>query len=96
MKVLRRKNDMGTIRTIKNDNKTKTYGIMGTVEDMITMNIIIHCDTPHDWWTFIDMTGKATFFQDKDTLRTYIEESFEIERGKENDSKRFKKTVSII
>lgn len=73
MKFLRRKNDTNTIRTIRNDDQTETYGVMGTVGDLLAVNAMSYCDAPCDWWAFIDTTGKATFFKAKDTLLEYVE-----------------------
>lgn len=72
MKFLRRTNDSSTIRTIRNDDKTETYGIIGTVGDLLAINVMSYCDVPCDRWAFIDTTGKATFFKDKDALIKYI------------------------
>lgn len=74
MKFSRRKNDTSTIRTIQSDDKTETYGIMGTVADLLKSNIMSYCNNPGDWWAFIDVTGIATFFQDKDALLKYVED----------------------
>lgn len=73
MKFLRRTNNTNTIRTIRKNDQTVTYGVMGTVGDLLTVNIMSYCDAPCDRWAFIDTTGKATFFKAKDALIKHVE-----------------------
>lgn len=75
MKITRKKNDTSTIRTIWNDDKTKTLGVVGTIGDLMSAKILTYCDWPDDRWVFIPyLKGEAKFGKTRDDVISFVKE----------------------
>ena len=53
MKLTKRKDYTGSIRTVWNDAKTVRIGLIGTVRDFLDAGLFDRCDAPDDRWAFI-------------------------------------------
>ena len=57
MKYLKHKDDTSTIRKVVSDDKAKRYGVVGTIGDLLTANILEYCDGKPEMWMFIPFSG---------------------------------------
>lgn len=53
MVFTKKKGITNSIRSVKNDDKSKVFGIVGTVEDLLSVGILERCDAPKDYWCFL-------------------------------------------
>lgn len=78
MRFLKRKGfEESTIRKVVDDDKTKVYGIVGTVGDMLKIGILEYCDYGKDVWCFLPnpRTGiEARFGIDRKNAVEHIKE----------------------
>ncbi|MCD7902661.1 MAG: hypothetical protein LUF91_02625 [Oscillospiraceae bacterium] len=59
MKLLQKKNYTGTIRQVRNDEKTKCIAVVGTVADLLKEGILDFCDCDGDLWLAISNERKV-------------------------------------
>lgn len=83
MKLTKRKDYTGSIRTVWNDDKTIRLGILGTVRGLLDAGIFDSCDAPEDRWAFIPFCedgqpGEAQFYYTRDDVlnAARLEEDF--------------------
>lgn len=60
MKLTKRKGDTSTVRKVWDDDKTRCYGVVGTIQDLIDCGIMEYSDYDHNLWCFIPATAGAT------------------------------------
>lgn len=71
MKLTKRKDYNGSIRTAWNDAKTDCIGLIGTVRGFLDAGLFEHCDVPDDRWAFIPrledgLPGEAKFYHTRE------------------------------
>lgn len=60
MRFTKRKNDNSTLRKVWNDDKSKCYGLVGTVGDIVDSGIMYYCDVDRACWCFIPVNDDRT------------------------------------
>lgn len=53
MLFTKKKGITNSIRTVKNDDKSKILGLVGTVEDFLQAGVMTKCSAPKTYWCFI-------------------------------------------
>ena len=53
MKLTKKKNDAGSIRKVWNNDKTRCYGVVGVIRDLIQSGILEYSDYNDAIWCFI-------------------------------------------
>lgn len=61
MKLIKRKGHDNTVRKVYNDDRTKVYGVVGTVEDLLKEGIFDYCDYSGETWAFVNQKLSAVF-----------------------------------
>jgi hypothetical protein len=66
MKFTKKRDYDGTIRKVWDNDKTKCYGVVGTVKDLLREQILDYCDAPDGTWCFIPLgtAGRGARFAD--------------------------------
>lgn len=77
MKLTKRKDYTGSIRTVWNDAKTVRIGLIGTVRDFLDAGLFDRCDAPDDRWAFIPaledgQPGEAQFYYTREAALAAI------------------------
>ena len=65
MKLRRRADYNGTIRTVRTDDGAP-LAILGIVGDLIDEKAFLCCDAPRDWWAVIHLDGTADFYETRE------------------------------
>lgn len=71
MKMTRKSGYNGSLRKVWNDEKTKCYGVVGTVGDFLAAGILRATDAPSNVWAFIynpNTDGRAVFADTKEAV----------------------------
>lgn len=83
MKLTKRKDCTGSIRTVWNDDKSIRLGMLGTVQGFLDAGVFKSCDAPGSYWAFISMRedggpGVVQFYRTRDDVLTAarLEEDF--------------------
>ena len=53
MKFMKGKGNESTIRKVKSDDKLETYGVVGTVSDLLKYDFLEWCDYSPELWLFL-------------------------------------------
>lgn len=53
MKFMKAKGNESTIRKVKSDDKLETYGVIGTVADLLRYGFLEWCDYLPELWLFL-------------------------------------------
>ena len=53
MNLTKKKNDAGSIRKVWNNDKTRCYGVVGVIRDLIQSGILEYSDYDNALWCFI-------------------------------------------
>lgn len=59
MKLTKRKDYTGSIRTVWNDDKTARFGMVGTVRDFLDVGILDYCFANDGDWVYIQCMGSG-------------------------------------
>ena len=57
MKLLKRRDDNGSIRKVWSDDREVCFGVVGTVGDLLQEGILEYADYPPETWAFIPAPG---------------------------------------
>ena len=75
MKFTKKTNDTSTICKVWNDDKSKCYGVVGTVGDLLQADILSWCDYSPTPYAFIGVNGQTNRFgKDKEEACAEIKE----------------------
>lgn len=64
MKLTKKRDYTGAIRKVWNDAKSKCYGVIGTVDELLETGILDFCDAPAGTWCFIPVDAEKAYFAD--------------------------------
>ena len=56
MRFTKKKDDTSTLRKVWNDDKTVCFGIVGTVDDLLSSKIFDYYNGPKGLWAFVPRT----------------------------------------
>jgi len=74
----KRKDDPSTIRKVWNDDKSRCYGLVGKVGDLVDSGFMDYCEADRAWWCFIPVLddlspGVACFGASRDEALERLE-----------------------
>lgn len=53
MRFTKKKDDTSTVRKVWNDDKSTCFGIVGTVEDLLSIGLFDYCTADKRLWAFV-------------------------------------------